>query len=122
MIKSMTAFGRAKIEGADKDITVEIKSVNSRFFDCNVKMPRSLIFLEEKIKSYVQKNAVSRAKVDIFITVDSHENSVGTVSYDKYAVFQLKSTLFTKDVGFKKMAYATNCCISAHGCVNIIWL
>ena len=83
MIKSMTAFGRAKLEGADKDITVEIKSVNSRFFDCNVKMPRSLIFLEEKIKSYVQKNAVSRAKVDIFITVDSHENSVGTVSYDK---------------------------------------
>ena len=83
MIKSMTAFGRAKLEGKDKDITVEIKSVNSRFFDCNVKMPRSLIFLEEKIKSYVQKKAVSRAKVDIFITVDSHENSVGTVSYDK---------------------------------------
>ena len=83
MIKSMTAFGRAKIESADKDITVEIKSVNSRFFDCTVKMPRAYIFLEEKIKAYLQKNAVSRAKVDVFITVDNHENSVGTVSYDR---------------------------------------
>ncbi len=83
MIKSMTAFGRAKIEGADKDITVEIKSVNSRYFDCTVKMPRSLAFLEERVKAYLQKNAVSRAKLDVYITVDNHENSVGTVSYDR---------------------------------------
>ncbi|MBR3681638.1 MAG: YicC family protein [Clostridia bacterium] len=83
MIKSMTAFGRAKVEGLDKDITVEIKSVNSRYFDCTVKMPRSLSFLEERVKAYLQKNAVSRAKLDVYITVDSHENSVGTVSYDR---------------------------------------
>ena len=83
MIKSMTAFGRAKVEGADKDITVEIKSVNSRFFDCTVKMPRAYSFLEERVKSYIQKNAVSRAKLDVYITVDNHENSVGTVSYDR---------------------------------------
>ncbi|MBR2466445.1 MAG: YicC family protein [Clostridia bacterium] len=83
MIKSMTAFGRAKREGEDKDITVEIKSVNSRFFDCNVKMPRAYIFLEERIKNYVQKNAVSRAKVDVFITVDSHRSGVGTVRLDR---------------------------------------
>ncbi len=83
MIKSMTAFGRAKLEGKDKDITVELKSVNSRYFDCTVKMPRAYIFLEEKIKAYVQKNGVSRAKVDVFITVDSHDNSVGTVSFDE---------------------------------------
>lgn len=73
MIRSMTAFGRAKLEGERKDITVEIKSVNSRFFDCSVKMPRSLMFLEERIKNYVQKNAVSRAKVDVFITIDEHK-------------------------------------------------
>ena len=72
MIKSMTAFGRAKREGEDKDITIEIKSVNSRFFDCNVKIPRSYAFLEERIKSHIQKNAVSRAKVDVFVTVDRH--------------------------------------------------
>ena len=72
MIKSMTAFGRAKIEGTEKDITVEIKSVNSRFFDCSVKMPRAYLPLEERIKNYVQKNAVARAKVDVYITVDNH--------------------------------------------------
>jgi uncharacterized protein (TIGR00255 family) len=79
----MTAFGRAKVEGIDKDITVEIKSVNSRFFDCTVKMPRAYSFLEERVKAYIQKNAVSRAKLDVYITVDNHENSVGTVSYDR---------------------------------------
>ena len=56
MIKSMTAFGRAKLEGERRDITIEIKSVNSRYFDCTVKMPRALIFLEERIKAHVQKN------------------------------------------------------------------
>ncbi len=82
MIKSMTAFGRARVDGIDKDILVEIKSVNSRYLDCTVKMPRAYLCLEERIKSYVQKNAVSRAKVDIYITVTDHTNSVGTVEYD----------------------------------------
>ncbi len=83
MIKSMTAFGRAKREGEDKDITIEIKSVNSRFFDCNVKIPRSYIFLEERIKNYIQKNAVARAKVDVFVTVDQHTSGVGAVGIDE---------------------------------------
>ncbi len=82
MIKSMTAFGRAKREGEDKDITIEIKSVNSRFFDCNVKVPRSHTFLEERIKAYVQKNAVSRAKVDVYVTIDKHQTDIGEVSVD----------------------------------------
>ncbi|MBO7304579.1 MAG: YicC family protein [Clostridia bacterium] len=82
MIKSMTAFGRAKREGEDKDITIEIKSVNSRFFDCNVKIPRAYTFLEERVKAYVQKNAVSRAKVDVYVTVDRHTSEVGAVRVD----------------------------------------
>ena len=82
MIKSMTAFGRAKREGVEKDITIEIKSVNSRFFDCNVKLPRAYVFLEEKIKEYV-KSFVSRAKVDVFVTVDNHTSGVGNVGIDK---------------------------------------
>ena len=83
MIKSMTAFGRAKREGENKDVTIEIKSVNSRFFDCNVKIPRAYAFLEERIKAHIQKNAVSRAKVDVFVTVDRHTAEVGAVSVDK---------------------------------------
>ncbi len=83
MIKSMTAFGRAKHEGEDKNITVEIKSVNSRFFDCNVKIPRAYIFLEERIKSHIQKNAVSRAKVDCFITMDFKVAPNTSIGIDK---------------------------------------
>ena len=78
----MTAFGRAKTEGESKDITIEIKSVNSRFFDCSVKIPRSYSFLEERIKTYVQKNAVSRAKVDVYVTIDSHSATNSVVKLD----------------------------------------
>lgn len=83
MIRSMTAFGRAKREGEKKDITIEIKSVNSRFFDCTVKLPRAYIFLEERIKDYVKKNAVGRAKVDVFVTVDNHTSGAGCVGLDE---------------------------------------
>ncbi len=83
MIKSMTAFGRAKREGEEKDVTIEIKSVNSRFFDCNVKIPRAYSSFEEKIKAHVQKNAISRGKVDVFVTVDNHTSGVGSINVDR---------------------------------------
>ena len=82
MIRSMTAFGRAKLPGENKDITIEIKSVNSRFFDCNVKLPRAYLFLEERIKEHVRKFAVARAKVDVFVTVDNHTSGLGNVGLD----------------------------------------
>ncbi len=104
MIKSMTAFGRAKVEGEIRDITVEIKSVNSRFLDCSVKLPRQYLFLEEKIKGYIQKNAISRGKVDVFITVEEHSSGVGTVRLDRglvegylNALYELRDTFFLKD-------------------------
>ena len=83
MIRSMTAFGRAKREGEIKDITVELKSVNSRYFDCNVKMPRAYIFLEERIKNYVQKNAIGRGKVDVFLTIENHKTDNVSVGIDE---------------------------------------
>ena len=83
MIRSMTAFGRAKHEGESKDITIELKSVNSRFFDCNVKLPRAYIFLEERIKEHIRKRAVGRAKVDVFVTVDHHKSDNVSVGIDK---------------------------------------
>ncbi len=95
MIRSMTAFGRAKHEGEDKDVTVEIKSVNSRFFDCNVKIPRVYSFLEERIKNYVQKNAVSRAKVDVYVTVDRHTADVGAVTVDREFTKNYIDALYT---------------------------
>ena len=70
MIKSMTAFGRARQTVGGKDITVEIKSVNNRFFDCSAKLPRSFSFLEEKIKPYLQSKSISRGKVDVFVSIN----------------------------------------------------
>lgn len=70
MIKSMTGYGRGKQLLHGRDITVEIRSVNNRYLDCTVKLPRSYIFAEDTIKTGVQK-AVSRGKVDVFVTVDS---------------------------------------------------
>ena len=82
MIKSMTAFGRAKLTGEAKDITIEIKSVNSRFFDCTVKLPRAYIFLEERIKEHIKTHAVARAKVDVFVTVENHTSGLSNVGLD----------------------------------------
>ncbi len=69
-MKSMTAFGRARSTVGGKDITVEIRSVNNRFFDCSVKLPRAFSFLEEKIKPYLQAGGISRGKVDVFVSID----------------------------------------------------
>ena len=80
MVKSMTAFGRAKCENGKKRITVELKSVNSRFFDCNLKLPRAYSALEERIKAYIQKNAVGRARVEAYISVESIEESSVKIS------------------------------------------
>ncbi len=82
MMKSMTAFGRAKTEGEHADISVEIRSVNSRFFDCSVRLPRAYGFLEETVKGYVQKHAVSRAKVDVYISIQEHAAAIGHIVPD----------------------------------------
>ena len=70
MIRSMTAFGRAKEERGWRDITVEIKSVNNRYFDCAARLPRNLLFAEEALRSKAQER-VSRGKLDIFVTLES---------------------------------------------------
>ena len=77
----MTGYGRARQTVNGRDITVEVRSVNNRYLDCSVKMPRAYIFAEDAIKALVQKNA-SRGKVDVFITVESMgaEETVVTVN------------------------------------------
>ena len=66
----MTGYGRAKKTLSNRDITVEVRSVNNRYLDCTVKLPRAYIFAEDAIKGRVQK-AISRGKVDVFVTIDS---------------------------------------------------
>lgn len=70
MIKSMTAFGRSVQTVDDKNITVEIKSVNNRYFDCSVRISRTYSFLEERIKPYLQSHGISRGKVDVQISIE----------------------------------------------------
>lgn len=70
MIKSMTGYGGAKGEVCGLVVTVEVKSVNNRYLDTSVRLPRSLLFAEDAIKSAVQSH-ISRGKVDVFVTVDS---------------------------------------------------
>lgn len=68
MVKSMTGYGRAVETVNGREFTAEVRSVNNRYLDCTVKLPRSLSFAEEAVKQAV-KAAVSRGKVDVFISV-----------------------------------------------------
>jgi len=70
MVRSMTAFGRARGERGGRGVLVEIKSVNNRYLDCTVKVPHMFSFLEEKIKSYISAKGISRGKVDVFVRID----------------------------------------------------
>ena len=70
MIKSMTGYGSAKGQAAGLDISVELKSVNNRYLDTSVRLPRSFLFVEDAVKSAVQSH-ISRGKVDVYVTVDS---------------------------------------------------
>jgi len=70
MVKSMTGYGRAVETVNGREFTVELRSVNNRYLDCTVKLPRSLSFAEEAVKQAV-KATISRGKVDVFISVHS---------------------------------------------------
>lgn len=74
MVKSMTGYGRAVQTVNGREFTVEIRSVNNRYLDCSVKLPRALAFGEDAVKQAV-KATVSRGKVDVFITQRSEETS-----------------------------------------------
>ena len=73
MFKSMTAFGRERADVGGKDITVEIKSVNNRYFDCSVKLPHVYAPLEQRVKLRLSEKGISRGKVDVGIFVDFSE-------------------------------------------------
>ena len=98
MVKSMTGYGRARETLNKRDITVEVRSVNNRYLDCAVKMPRAYIFAEDAIKARVQK-AVSRGKVDVFVTIDTSAADVAVVAVNEplarsyyEALMQIKGT------------------------------
>lgn len=78
----MTGYGRAVETLLEREFTVEVRSVNNRYLDCNVKLPRSLAFAEDAVKQRV-KGAVSRGKVDVFVSVGANGGEPVRVSLNR---------------------------------------
>ena len=73
MIKSMTGFGRGKYENESREYILEIKSVNHKYSDVTIKIPRSITYLEESVKKEVNKS-ITRGKVDVYISFINNSN------------------------------------------------
>ncbi len=82
MIKSMTGFGRCEIAENNRKFTVEMKSVNHRYLDVNIKMPKKLNFFESAIRGEL-KNYISRGKVDVFIAYEDLTEENTSIRYNK---------------------------------------
>ena len=82
MVKSMTGYGRAVETVNGREFTVEVRSVNNRYLDCTVKLPRGLSFGEDAVKQAV-KATISRGKVDVFVSVRSEGAQDTAVSLNK---------------------------------------
>ena len=82
MIKSMTGFGRCEISESERKFTVEMKSVNHRYLDVNIKMPKKLNFFESSIRNLL-KSYIQRGKVDIFITYEDFTENNVCIKYNK---------------------------------------
>lgn len=81
MIKSMTGFGRSEVSSGSRKFTVEMKTVNHRYLDVNIKMPKKLNFFEASIRNLL-KEYVQRGKVDVFITYEDLSETNVTVKYN----------------------------------------
>ncbi|MCI8691582.1 MAG: YicC family protein [Lachnospiraceae bacterium] len=82
MIKSMTGFGRGESAENNRKFTVEIKSVNHRYLDVNIKMPKALNFFESSIRSEL-KSYISRGKVDVYISYEDFSEKTSAVRYNR---------------------------------------
>ena len=82
MVKSMTGYGRGEVALHGRNIVVEVRSVNNRYLDCTVKLPRTYLFAEDALKSRVQ-GAISRGKVDVFVTIETVAEENVTVTVNK---------------------------------------
>lgn len=82
MIKSMTGFGRCEITENNRKFTVEMKSVNHRYLDISIKMPKKLNFFESAIRTEL-KNYISRGKVDLFISYEDYTENNASIRYNR---------------------------------------
>ncbi|MBQ7410754.1 MAG: YicC family protein [Clostridia bacterium] len=103
MIKSMTGFGRGKYENEGRTYTVEIKSVNHKYSDINVRLPRFLNSVEDKIRKRVAE-VISRGKIDIFVSFENYSSKGTTIRINKELakeyIKELKSLAEEADLRF----------------------
>lgn len=82
MVRSMTGYGRGTASDGNMTVTVELKSVNHRFFECSIKAPRQFSFFEDKLKSYLQSR-IARGKVDVFVSFERGAVSTETITVNE---------------------------------------
>ena len=98
MMKSMTSFGRFQHETEEREITVEIRSVNSRFLDVSARIPRRYNVTEERIKSYLKERGISRGKVDLSVSVNELSDTAPAIGLDEeYLAAYLKALYTLRD-------------------------
>ena len=102
MVKSMTGFGRCEVSEGDRKMTVEMKSVNHRYLDVNIKMPKKLNFFESAIRSLL-KTYLQRGKVDLFITCEDLSETKGVLKYNRELATEYLSYLnqMSEDFGLE---------------------
>lgn len=96
MIRSMTGYGRGEFEGQGRLVKVELKSVNHRYLDTNMKLPRSYLFLEEYIKGKISEVA-NRGKIDLFLNIEYEEGEDKQVAVDKALAMEYINAI--KEIG-----------------------
>jgi uncharacterized protein (TIGR00255 family) len=82
VVLSMTGFGRGKAEDDSREINIELKTINHRYLDINLRMPRSLFFLEDEVRKYIQQ-AISRGRVEAYIGYNNKANDQITVTVNQ---------------------------------------
>ncbi len=82
MVKSMTGYGKGVAENADAKVTIEMKSVNHRYLDLSIKLPKKLNFLEQAVRNKIS-STISRGKVDLYITLEEHSDACYQVSVNE---------------------------------------
>ena len=103
MVKSMTGFGRFEVSEAERKMTVGIKSVNHRYLDLNVKMPKKLNFFETAIRNLL-KEYIERGKVDVFITYEDYSENNVCIKYNRDVAKEYLTYIrkMQKDFGLKE--------------------
>ena len=98
MIKSMTGFGRGKAEEDGRELTVEIKSLNHRYCDIGIRIPKQISFLEDKVRASIRKK-VSRGKIEVYINYDNlGKESKSIIIDEELASAYVRSVKCLKDM------------------------